>query len=229
MTYPFDVTRTLLASQGRPKVCENVLDAAREVARARGARRGLYAGLSVTLAEIIPASAVQFGSYAALKTRFPDVFGGECGVRGWGWGRDGGGGFRSTGRARRARAAANRARGRGKRRGMNEDLASFTLVTRGKLMPSHARLAPERFERVLSEPGQLDGDVDPAGDPNTTHDELHSLILKRAHHALAHRVRLIINACKLQFNSIQFDITPARVRSRCCRDLDLRYRASWRS
>jgi solute carrier family 25 thiamine pyrophosphate transporter 19 len=28
---------------------------------------GLYAGVGVTLMEIIPASAIQFGSYAALK------------------------------------------------------------------------------------------------------------------------------------------------------------------
>ena len=35
----------------------------------------MYAGISVTLAEIAPASAVQFGSYAAFKTRFPEIFG----------------------------------------------------------------------------------------------------------------------------------------------------------
>ena len=29
----------------------------------------------MTLAEIAPASAVQFGSYAAFKTRFPEIFG----------------------------------------------------------------------------------------------------------------------------------------------------------
>ena len=74
-TYPFDVIRTLLASQGHPKVYRGVLDAAAGVARERGVARGLYAGVSVTLAEIVPASAVQFGSYAALKTRFPDIFG----------------------------------------------------------------------------------------------------------------------------------------------------------
>jgi solute carrier family 25 thiamine pyrophosphate transporter 19 len=30
---------------------------------------GLYAGVGVTLVEIIPASAIQFGSYAMLKVR----------------------------------------------------------------------------------------------------------------------------------------------------------------
>ena len=69
-TYPFDVIRTLLASQGHPKVYRNVLDAAVGVARDRGVAKGLYAGVSVTLAEIVPASAVQFGSYATLKKSF---------------------------------------------------------------------------------------------------------------------------------------------------------------
>jgi len=74
-TYPFDVIRTLLASQGHPKVYKNVLDAAMGLVRERGVAKGLYAGCAVTLAEIVPASAVQFGSYATLKKSFPDVFG----------------------------------------------------------------------------------------------------------------------------------------------------------
>lgn len=74
-TYPFDVIRTLLASQGHPKVYNNVFDAALGVVRERGVAKGLYAGVSVTLAEIVPASAVQFGSYAALKSNLPEVFG----------------------------------------------------------------------------------------------------------------------------------------------------------
>jgi len=69
-TYPFDVIRTLLASQGHPKVYRNVLDAAAGVVRDRGVAKGLYAGVSVTLGEIVPASAVQFGSYATLKKSF---------------------------------------------------------------------------------------------------------------------------------------------------------------
>ena len=73
-TYPFDVIRTLLASQGHPKVYNSILEAARGVVRERGVAKGLFAGVSVTLAEIVPASAVQFGSYAALKTQFPKVF-----------------------------------------------------------------------------------------------------------------------------------------------------------
>ena len=38
VTYPFDVIRTLLASQGHPKVYKGILDAAAGVARERGAR-----------------------------------------------------------------------------------------------------------------------------------------------------------------------------------------------
>ena len=76
-TYPFDVIRTLLASQGHPKVYNTILDAARGVVRERGVAKGLFAGVSVTLAEIVPASAVQFGSYATLKTQFPAVFEGN--------------------------------------------------------------------------------------------------------------------------------------------------------
>ena len=43
----------------------SLLDAARGVVRDRGIG-GLYAGVGVTLVEIIPASAIQFGTYAVL-------------------------------------------------------------------------------------------------------------------------------------------------------------------
>lgn len=65
-TYPFDVMRTVLAAQGSPRVYESLAGAARGIVRDRGAR-GLYAGVGVTLAEIIPASAIQFGTYALFK------------------------------------------------------------------------------------------------------------------------------------------------------------------
>jgi len=65
-TYPFDVIRTVLAAQGNPRVYHSLADAARGVIRDRGLG-GLYAGLGVTLVEIIPASAIQFGSYAVLR------------------------------------------------------------------------------------------------------------------------------------------------------------------
>lgn len=65
-TYPFDVMRTVLAAQGYPRVYNSLMDAARGIVRDRGAG-GLYAGVGVTLVEIIPASAIQFGTYAALR------------------------------------------------------------------------------------------------------------------------------------------------------------------
>jgi solute carrier family 25 thiamine pyrophosphate transporter 19 len=65
-TYPFDVMRTVLAAQGSPRVYASLADAAAGIVRDRGVR-GLYAGVGVTLIEIIPASAIQFGSYAAMK------------------------------------------------------------------------------------------------------------------------------------------------------------------
>ena len=65
-TYPFDVVRTVLAAQGSPRVYESPAQAAVGIVRDRGVA-GLYAGCGVTLIEIIPASAIQFGAYAALR------------------------------------------------------------------------------------------------------------------------------------------------------------------
>ncbi|MEW5317224.1 MAG: hypothetical protein WDW38_008542 [Sanguina aurantia] len=59
-SYPFDLLRTTLAAQGEPKVYRGTLDAARAIIQARGVS-GLYSGLGVTLVEIIPYAAIQFG------------------------------------------------------------------------------------------------------------------------------------------------------------------------
>ena len=74
-SYPFDLLRTVLASQGRPPQYSGMVDAARGLVAARGPL-GLYAGAGVTLAEIIPYAGVQFGTYdllvnAANKWRDP--------------------------------------------------------------------------------------------------------------------------------------------------------------
>lgn len=84
-TYPFDVMRTVLAAQGYPRVYNSLMDAARGIVRDRGAG-GLYAGVGVTLMEIIPASAIQFGTYAllraaALKVEGKDDTGGDAGEK----------------------------------------------------------------------------------------------------------------------------------------------------
>lgn len=65
-TYPFDLLRTLLASQGEPKVYPNMRSALVEIVKNRGFR-GLYAGLSPTLVEIIPYAGLQFGTYDTFK------------------------------------------------------------------------------------------------------------------------------------------------------------------
>ncbi|WOK96125.1 hypothetical protein Cni_G04832 [Canna indica] len=65
-SYPFDLLRTILASQGEPKVYSNMRSAFLDIIKTRGIR-GLYAGLSPTLVEIIPYAGLQFGSYDTFK------------------------------------------------------------------------------------------------------------------------------------------------------------------
>lgn len=66
VSYPFDLLRTVLASQGSPPVYRGMVDAATSIVRQRG-MRGLFSGLGITLAEIIPYAGIQFGAYDALK------------------------------------------------------------------------------------------------------------------------------------------------------------------
>ncbi|XP_062230483.1 mitochondrial thiamine diphosphate carrier 2-like isoform X3 [Phragmites australis] len=65
-SYPFDLLRTILASQGEPKVYPNMRSAFLDIIRTRGVQ-GLYSGLSPTLVEIIPYAGLQFGSYDTFK------------------------------------------------------------------------------------------------------------------------------------------------------------------
>ncbi|KAG2424069.1 hypothetical protein HYH02_015248 [Chlamydomonas schloesseri] len=65
-SYPFDLLRTTLAAQGEPKVYKTLWDAARGIVSQRGPA-GLYSGLGVTLVEIMPYAALQFGLYDALN------------------------------------------------------------------------------------------------------------------------------------------------------------------
>ncbi|KAG2436648.1 hypothetical protein HXX76_006176 [Chlamydomonas incerta] len=65
-SYPFDLLRTTLAAQGEPKVYRTLWDAARGIVSQRGPA-GLYSGLGVTLVEIMPYAALQFGLYDALN------------------------------------------------------------------------------------------------------------------------------------------------------------------
>lgn len=61
-SYPFDILRTTLAAQGEPKVYHSMMEAARGVVQQHGVK-GLYRGLNITLLEIIPYAALQFGLY----------------------------------------------------------------------------------------------------------------------------------------------------------------------
>ncbi|KAI4311152.1 hypothetical protein MLD38_036070 [Melastoma candidum] len=65
-SYPFDLLRTVLASQGEPKVYPNMRSALLDIVETRGVR-GLYAGLSPTLVEIVPYAGLQFGTYDTFK------------------------------------------------------------------------------------------------------------------------------------------------------------------
>lgn len=65
-SYPLDLLRTTLAAQGEPKVYSGIVDAATKIYAKRGVR-GLYRGLGVTLIEIMPYSALQFGIYDSLN------------------------------------------------------------------------------------------------------------------------------------------------------------------
>ncbi|XP_021905032.1 mitochondrial thiamine diphosphate carrier 2-like [Carica papaya] len=65
-SYPFDLLRTILASQGEPKVYPTMSSAFLDIIRTRGFR-GLYSGLSPTLVEIVPYAGLQFGTYDTFK------------------------------------------------------------------------------------------------------------------------------------------------------------------
>lgn len=65
-SYPFDLLRTILASQGEPKVYPNMRSAFVNILETRGVR-GLYSGLTPTLVEIIPYAGLQFGTYDTFK------------------------------------------------------------------------------------------------------------------------------------------------------------------
>ncbi|CAM6117242.1 unnamed protein product [Calypogeia fissa] len=65
-SYPFDLLRTIMASQGEPKVYSSMREASMGIIRTRGIR-GLYAGLVPSLVEIVPYAGLQFGSYETFK------------------------------------------------------------------------------------------------------------------------------------------------------------------
>jgi solute carrier family 25 thiamine pyrophosphate transporter 19 len=71
-SYPFDLLRTTLAAQGEPKVYAGMLDAARGIIKENGPR-GLYRGMGITVLEIMPYAALQFGLYDVFNTIADDM------------------------------------------------------------------------------------------------------------------------------------------------------------
>lgn len=65
-SYPFDLLRTILASQGEPRVYRTMAAACAGVVGQRGVM-GLYFGLTPTLVEIVPYAGLQFGFYDTFK------------------------------------------------------------------------------------------------------------------------------------------------------------------
>lgn len=69
VSYPFDILRTTLAAQGEPKVYNGLRAAAQGIVDQRGFL-GLYRGLGITLVEIVPYSALNFGLYDGLNSAY---------------------------------------------------------------------------------------------------------------------------------------------------------------
>ncbi|XP_024398038.1 mitochondrial thiamine diphosphate carrier 2 isoform X2 [Physcomitrium patens] len=65
-SYPFDLLRTVLASQGEPKVYPNMRSVMVDIYKRKGVT-GFYAGLTPTLMEIVPYAGLQFGFYDSLR------------------------------------------------------------------------------------------------------------------------------------------------------------------
>lgn len=72
VSYPFDLLRTVLASQGKPPLYGGMIDAARGIVKQHGPK-GLFTGVGITLLEIVPYAGIQFGVYDILN-RTSDKF-----------------------------------------------------------------------------------------------------------------------------------------------------------
>lgn len=77
-SYPFDLLRTTLAAQGEPKVYSGMLEAARGIVKDHGVG-GLYRGMGITVLEIMPYAALQFGLYDVFNSMADGVRRGKNG------------------------------------------------------------------------------------------------------------------------------------------------------
>lgn len=66
VSYPFDLLRTVLASQGKPPLYSGMINAARGIVKQNGPQ-GLFTGVNITLLEIVPYAGIQFGIYDILN------------------------------------------------------------------------------------------------------------------------------------------------------------------
>ncbi|RHX97198.1 hypothetical protein DYB25_001051 [Aphanomyces astaci] len=66
-TYPFDRCRTVMSSQGVPKVYRNMRHFFAASIHREGIKGGLYKGLGPTVSQIIPYMGLSFGIYATLS------------------------------------------------------------------------------------------------------------------------------------------------------------------
>lgn len=71
LTYPLDLFRTILASQGVPKPFPTLQSLATHTYATQGVR-GFYSGLGATLVQIAPYMGLSFGLYASLNARVVD-------------------------------------------------------------------------------------------------------------------------------------------------------------
>ena len=72
-SYPFDLLRTTMAAQGSPPQYPTLWHAARGLVASKGVARGLYSGMGVTLIEIVPYSALQFGLYDVFSRAWSEA------------------------------------------------------------------------------------------------------------------------------------------------------------
>lgn len=66
VSYPLDLLRTVLASQGSPPLYRGMIDAGKAIVKQNGPK-GLFTGVGITLLEIVPYAGIQFGVYDFLN------------------------------------------------------------------------------------------------------------------------------------------------------------------
>jgi len=71
LTYPLDLLRTRLAAQKNKEVYAGVIDAAVQIAKTQGFR-GFYAGVGISVVEVVPYAVIGFTSFDVIKAWWLD-------------------------------------------------------------------------------------------------------------------------------------------------------------